>query len=187
MSKTGRRCVPIQLLLHRSRSVRFQHKAVIDFHLRRVFTRFAPARSMSGDQPALVGRCCRTAGIWTVQQRRPAGKPMQTRKPIRSQNRAGRRFGNQSGVHPPQCCHGGRVNAASHIRVYSCPFVVKTVMAEIKQLPERERNAAACAKHPALLRQLELEALAALAKNANARIYIGFDKHIVADGVKGEN
>lgn len=49
--------------------------------------------------------------------------------------------------------------------------------AEIKQLQERERSAAAYAKHPALLRQLELEALAALAKNANARIYIGFDKH----------
>ena len=36
----------------------------------------------------------------------------------------------------------------------------------------------AYAKHPALLRQLELEALAALAKNANARIYVGFDKHM---------
>ncbi len=59
--------------------------------------------------------------------------------------------------------------------------------AEIKQLQERERNAAAYAKHPALLRQLELEALAALAKNANARIYIGFDKHIVADAAKNEN
>jgi regulator of protease activity HflC (stomatin/prohibitin superfamily) len=53
--------------------------------------------------------------------------------------------------------------------------------AEIKQLQERERNAAAYAEHPALLRMLELEALAALAKNANAKIYIGFDKHIVAE------
>jgi regulator of protease activity HflC (stomatin/prohibitin superfamily) len=59
--------------------------------------------------------------------------------------------------------------------------------AEIKQLQERERNAAAYAKHPALLRQLELETLAALAKNANARIYIGFDKHIVADAARNEN
>ncbi|HEX5397988.1 MAG TPA: SPFH domain-containing protein, partial [Verrucomicrobiae bacterium] len=58
---------------------------------------------------------------------------------------------------------------------------------EIKQLQERERNAAAYAKHPALLRQLELEALAALAKNANARIYIGFDKHLSAEVAKGEN
>ena len=51
---------------------------------------------------------------------------------------------------------------------------------------ERERTAAAYAKHPALLRMLELEALSALAKNANARIYIEFDKHSVADGAKNE-
>ena len=55
---------------------------------------------------------------------------------------------------------------------------------EMKQLQERERNAAAYAKHPALLRQLELEALAALAKNANARIYTGFDKHFAAVAAK---
>lgn len=42
------------------------------------------------------------------------------------------------------------------------------------------------AQHPALLRRLELEALAALAKNANARIFVGFDKHIVADAPKNE-
>ena len=29
----------------------------------------------------------------------------------------------------------------------------------------------------------ELEALATLAKNANARIYIGFDKHLAAEAV----
>ena len=58
--------------------------------------------------------------------------------------------------------------------------------AEIKQLQERERTAAAYAKHPALLRMLELEALAELARNGNARIYIGFDKHIVADAAKNE-
>ena len=53
--------------------------------------------------------------------------------------------------------------------------------ADIKQLQERERNGAAYTRHPALLRQLELETLASLAKNANARIYIGFDKHLAAD------
>ena len=37
---------------------------------------------------------------------------------------------------------------------------------------------AAYTKHPVLLRQLELEALAALAKNANARIYVEFFKHM---------
>jgi regulator of protease activity HflC (stomatin/prohibitin superfamily) len=58
--------------------------------------------------------------------------------------------------------------------------------ADIKQLQERERSAAAYAKHPALLRQLELEALAALAKNANARIYIGFDKHVGDEVGKGD-
>lgn len=33
------------------------------------------------------------------------------------------------------------------------------------------------ANHPALMRLRELETLAELARNANARIYIGFDKH----------
>ena len=37
------------------------------------------------------------------------------------------------------------------------------------------------ASHPALLRLRELEALQALAHNANARIYIGFDKHLEPD------
>jgi regulator of protease activity HflC (stomatin/prohibitin superfamily) len=32
-------------------------------------------------------------------------------------------------------------------------------------------------EHPVLLRLRELESIAALAKNAKARIYIGFDKH----------
>lgn len=49
--------------------------------------------------------------------------------------------------------------------------------AEIRRLQERERTAQAYAKHPALLRMLELEALGDLARNGNARIYIGFDKH----------
>ena len=54
---------------------------------------------------------------------------------------------------------------------------------EIRRLQERERTAQAYAKHPALLRMLELEAMRDLGKNANARIYIGFDKH-AAEGVK---
>jgi len=56
--------------------------------------------------------------------------------------------------------------------------------AEISRLQERERNAQAYAKHPALLRMLELETLRELGKNGNARIYIGFAKHASADGVK---
>jgi len=55
--------------------------------------------------------------------------------------------------------------------------------AEIRRLQERERTAAAYAEHPALLRMLELETLRDLGKNGNARIYIGFDKHTVGNGL----
>jgi regulator of protease activity HflC (stomatin/prohibitin superfamily) len=58
--------------------------------------------------------------------------------------------------------------------------------AEIKRLQERERTAQAYAKHPALLRMLELETLRELGENANARIYIGFDKHLSAEANEGE-
>ena len=56
--------------------------------------------------------------------------------------------------------------------------------AEIRRLQERERNAQAYAKHPALLRMLELETLRELGRNGNARIYIGFEKHLGAAGLK---
>ncbi|HXU77307.1 MAG TPA: slipin family protein, partial [Methylomirabilota bacterium] len=56
--------------------------------------------------------------------------------------------------------------------------------AEIRRLQERERNAQAYAKHPALLRMLELETLRELARNGNARIYIGFDKHAGPNGTE---
>ena len=49
--------------------------------------------------------------------------------------------------------------------------------AEVKALRERERAADAYSAHPALLRLQELETLRELARTANARIYIGFDKH----------
>ena len=54
--------------------------------------------------------------------------------------------------------------------------------AEIHRLQQRERTAAAYANHPALLRMLELETLRDLARNGNARIYIGFDKHVATNG-----
>jgi regulator of protease activity HflC (stomatin/prohibitin superfamily) len=57
---------------------------------------------------------------------------------------------------------------------------VKTV-AEINALREREQAAGAYSAHPALLRLQELETLRALARTANARIYIGFDKHRVLE------
>jgi len=50
--------------------------------------------------------------------------------------------------------------------------------AEIKALREREVAAKAYSTHPALLRLQELETLRELARTANARIYIGFDKHL---------
>ena len=54
---------------------------------------------------------------------------------------------------------------------------------EISQLRERERTAASYASHPALLRMLELETLRDLGKNANARLYIGFDEAGKGNGV----
>ncbi len=49
--------------------------------------------------------------------------------------------------------------------------------AETRALKELERSAKAYSSPPALLRLRELETLRDLARNANARIYIGFDKH----------
>ncbi|CAN5874020.1 hypothetical protein BH23PLA1_BH23PLA1_45070 [soil metagenome] len=49
--------------------------------------------------------------------------------------------------------------------------------AEIEAQKLREGLAPALEAHPALLRLSELEALRGLAASANARIYIGFDKH----------
>jgi regulator of protease activity HflC (stomatin/prohibitin superfamily) len=49
--------------------------------------------------------------------------------------------------------------------------------AEVAALRLRSENADSYAQHPALLRLQELESLAVLSRNAQARIYIGFDKH----------
>lgn len=49
--------------------------------------------------------------------------------------------------------------------------------AEVRALREQASAAEAYAKHPALLRLRELQSLSETAKNANARIFIGFDKH----------
>jgi regulator of protease activity HflC (stomatin/prohibitin superfamily) len=54
--------------------------------------------------------------------------------------------------------------------------------AEIRSLREHEQAAQAYNRHPALLRLRELETLRELAQNANARIFIGFDKHAPLDG-----
>jgi len=51
--------------------------------------------------------------------------------------------------------------------------------ADVEALRLRAGNAEAYAQHPALLRLEELESLANLSRNAQARIYIGFDKHQV--------
>jgi regulator of protease activity HflC (stomatin/prohibitin superfamily) len=52
--------------------------------------------------------------------------------------------------------------------------------AAVDGLRIRTENADAYAQHPALLRLQELESLATLSRNAQARIYIGFDKHATA-------
>lgn len=49
--------------------------------------------------------------------------------------------------------------------------------AEVKALREQAAAAEAYAKHPALVRLRELQTLSEVGKNANARIFIGFDKH----------
>ena len=56
--------------------------------------------------------------------------------------------------------------------------------AEVRALKETESAASAYTANPALLRLRELETLRELARNANARIYIGFDKHI---GIGSDN
>jgi regulator of protease activity HflC (stomatin/prohibitin superfamily) len=53
--------------------------------------------------------------------------------------------------------------------------------AEIAALRQAEQAAQAYSTHPALLRLRELETMKELGRSANARIYIGFRKH-VADG-----
>lgn len=50
--------------------------------------------------------------------------------------------------------------------------------ADILALRERAQAAEAYSSHPALLRLRELDTLRDLAQSANARIYIGFDKHM---------
>jgi regulator of protease activity HflC (stomatin/prohibitin superfamily) len=58
--------------------------------------------------------------------------------------------------------------------------------ADILSLRERAQAAEAYSSHPALLRLRELDTLRELARTANARIYIGFDKHMQANGGNGE-
>lgn len=58
--------------------------------------------------------------------------------------------------------------------------------AQVAALESRETSAKAYTQHPALLRLEELETLRELARTANARIYIGFDKHMPTDGSDGE-
>jgi regulator of protease activity HflC (stomatin/prohibitin superfamily) len=76
--------------------------------------------------------------------------------------------GVQSQAHAESVRRGAEAEAeATRIRVDAAVNALRT----------REQAAGAYARHPALLRLTELEALADLAGSANARIYIGFDKH----------
>ncbi|HEX7771971.1 MAG TPA: slipin family protein [Pyrinomonadaceae bacterium] len=58
--------------------------------------------------------------------------------------------------------------------------------ADILALRERAQAAQAYSSHPALLRLRELDTLRDLARTANARIYIGFDKHMQAGNANGD-
>ena len=53
--------------------------------------------------------------------------------------------------------------------------------ADVQALRAQEQAAEAFSLHPALLRLRELETLQEMARSANARIYIGFDKHVTLD------
>jgi regulator of protease activity HflC (stomatin/prohibitin superfamily) len=61
--------------------------------------------------------------------------------------------------------------------------------AEVEAVRQREQVAQVYSASPALLRLRELETLRDLAQVANARIYIGFDKHVrpERDGVEAEH
>ncbi|MEO0475715.1 MAG: SPFH domain-containing protein [Planctomycetota bacterium] len=52
---------------------------------------------------------------------------------------------------------------------------------EVEQMTKRAEVGEAMAQTPQLLRLAEIEAMQALAANANARLYIGFDKHADLD------
>jgi len=58
--------------------------------------------------------------------------------------------------------------------------------ADILALRERAQAAQAYSSHPALLRLRELDTLRELARTANARIYIGFDKHMPSVTTNGD-
>lgn len=55
--------------------------------------------------------------------------------------------------------------------------------ADVHELRAREQAATAYSAHPALLRLQELETLSALARSANARIYINFDGQARLNGI----
>lgn len=59
--------------------------------------------------------------------------------------------------------------------------------ADILALRERAQAAEAYTSHPALLRLRELDTLRELAHTANARIYIGFDKHMQSSTTNGDS
>jgi regulator of protease activity HflC (stomatin/prohibitin superfamily) len=79
-----------------------------------------------------------------------------------------------------------QVETAAHVRMVAARADAEAMAlrtdAEVRGLREREKAAEAYEKHPALLRLRELEAMAELGKSANARIYVGFPKHVGADG-----
>jgi regulator of protease activity HflC (stomatin/prohibitin superfamily) len=74
-----------------------------------------------------------------------------------------------------------RAEAARHAAESRAAEVRLQAEADVEALRRRADVAALYDEHPALLRLRELETLAALADNAAARLYIGFDKHAPTD------
>jgi regulator of protease activity HflC (stomatin/prohibitin superfamily) len=77
---------------------------------------------------------------------------------------------------------------ADSVRMQAESYAAATQLsaqADVRALQERSANAAAYAAHPALLRLEELAALKQLAKNANARLFLDFDRRL-AEEVRAE-
>src|SRR5262245_4994876 len=70
-----------------------------------------------------------------------------------------------------------KIEAARRVAETEAEIERVRTAAQVEALQAKQESAKAYSTHPALLRLEELEALRELGRSANARIYIGFDKH----------
>ena len=77
-----------------------------------------------------------------------------------------------------------KVEAARRVAETEAEIERIRTASQVAALQAKQESATAYSSHPALLRLEELDALRELGRSANARIYIGFDKHALnsADG-----